>query len=407
MIFFRKKEKKDLTLQHEKALKERYKNSAIYPDFPSISFFYNYFYKKAFENYILNVLRRYKSEFDKNLLILELGSHKSRNADLLPEDLREKIIISDINLNILRENTPSLYKIQLDFDFVPFKDRSIPFILGTNIFSHLLGLGNIEEIKRVLSKEGVAMFIEDLNLYMPALALFFEKQGYKTYFLLDPYEGLKCFVIEKEQFEKLRKELKEKLKQIDLSAFKKEIEENFSEGTLDYFEGLIKEIKEKTYENDPFAFSLSLFAFTNQFKTEFLSKSPEEIQKLQILNQGFNNFLILLRNTLRTFSKFEIRNWDDVIDYIKEFLENHGLSLEIEHISIESNLETLKKYQEELKKKISDEEMSFHHPYWGQLLELKNLIIENMGLEIGYKGEQSLNEPNVVKYNMLIITIKK
>lgn len=391
---------------HREGLRYRYKENPIYPDLPSLIFYNDYFYKIAFSNYILDILKRYKDQYGQ-IVILELGSHKSRNVDLLPEDLKERTVISDINFDVLEENPADISKIQLDFSSIPMKDESVSLLIGTNVFSHILGLGNIEEIKRVLNRNGEAIFIEDLSLYMPTIALFFEKQGYKTYFLLDPDEGLKCFVIEREKFESLKEQIKKTINNFNLETFREIIESNFSLFTLNYFNNLLRQIGAELFNINPFLFSLYLFGFINQFKTELIPKTKEERERLQPLNQFFNNLLSSLIELLESNAKYTITKWEDILEYLEEFLKNYELSLEKENIVLESTAGQLKKYQEEVIKRINTENLRFHNPVWENLIERKNQIAEDSGIEIGYTGEKILHNPGIVRYNMLILRIKR
>ncbi|MFZ8848596.1 MAG: class I SAM-dependent methyltransferase [Minisyncoccia bacterium] len=147
----RKRETELIIKENIESLIKRFKDNPIYPDYPNILFFYQYFFEKLFKNYIYpNYLENYTH---KKPVILEIGSYKSRILELLPPELKERYVLSDINLEALKEN---LEGIRLNFDFrnIPIKENSLPIIIGSNVFLHILGLGNIEEILRILKDGG-------------------------------------------------------------------------------------------------------------------------------------------------------------------------------------------------------------------------------------------------------------
>jgi len=402
----RKKEKKKEKLQQEniESLVKRFKESPTYPDYPNILLFYQYFFEKLFTNYILpQYLEKYIPE---RPIILELGSYKSRILELLPEPLKEKIILSDINLEILKEN-PEGAKLNFNFDKIPIKENSLPLILGSNVFMHILGLGDIEEVLRVLKEDGEAIFIEDLSMYMPALALYYQKKGYKyVYFVYDPSEAkTKCFIFENEKF--LKGELKQLIKNINLEKAKSELKENFSEDAVNLFEELEEAIKEKFYSVNPFKFSIILFALTNQVNSEFLKMDEEERKKAYNLKLGLNNFLISLRNIFEKYKSKEIKGWEDFLEDVKKDFEAKGIFIEYEPIIIETDLKEIEKWQEKVLEETDLELLTRNNPFWKTLREYKNLIIETLGLEIGYNGEIVSNIEGNLRYKALIIRIKK
>jgi hypothetical protein len=123
--------------QHIENLIKRFKENAGYPDYSNILLFYQYFYEIIFKNLILSYLERYKQD---GPIILEIGSYMSRTKHLLPPELQERFIISDINLEILQKN-PQGVKLNFDFRNIPIKDNSVPIVIGSNVFFAYLGIG--------------------------------------------------------------------------------------------------------------------------------------------------------------------------------------------------------------------------------------------------------------------------
>jgi len=402
----KKKEEKQTKENLENLLKT-FKESSTYPDYPVILLFYQYFFEKLFKNYILP--NYFEKTIPEKPVILELGSYKSRIAHLVPQELKERTILSDINLEILKEN-PEGIKINFDFRNIPLKEDSIPIIIGTNVFLHILGLGNIEEILRILKANGQAIFIEDLSMYIPALALYYQRKGNKyVYFVYHPAEAkVKCFILEREKINEFKKAIEDLIqKGIDLKKAKKEIEENFSKAALSLFNDIEKVIKTKNYLNNPFKFSIILFSLANQLNAEFLAMDDGLKQKTWEFKLGLNNFFILLNNILKKYSSKEINCWEDFLEDIKKDFKEKGLSLEYESITAETNFEEVKKWQEAILNNIDLTLLISNNPYWEYFKEYKNLIIEKLGLEIGYDGEKITYLEKNLQYKALIIKIKK
>ena len=402
----RKRETK-LIEKNVESLIKRFKDNPIYPDYPNILFFYQYFFEKLFKNYIYpNYLENYTQ---KKPVILEIGSYKSRILELLPPELKERYVLSDINLEALKEN---LEGIRLNFDFrnIPIKENSLPIIIGSNVFLHILGLGNIEEILRILKDGGEAIFIEDLNMYVPALALYYQKKGNKyVYFVYDPNEAkIKCFILEKEKINDFFKEIENLIKtSIDLEKAHKKFEQNFSEDAVNLFNDLKEAIKNKFYFNDPFKFSIILFALVNQINSEFLVMDEKAKQNAYSIKLGLNNFLLLFKNVLEKYKNKEIKTWTDFIEDLRNDLEKENISLEYDFVTIESNYEEIQKWQNEILKNTDLELLAKNNPYWEVFKEYKNLIIEKLGLDIGCDGEAISNLENNIRYKALIIKLKK
>jgi len=406
----RKKEKsrlKENLKENIEILIKRFKESPAYPDYPNILLFYQYFFEKFFKNYVLpNYIEKHTQE---KPIILELGSYKSRILDLLPEELKERTVLSDINLEVLKENKEGV-KLNFDFRNIPIKENSIPIVIGSNIFAHISGLGNIEEIFSILKENGEAIFIEDLDIYMPALALYYHKKGDKyVYFVYDPNEvKVKCFILEKNKINEFSSEIEELIKRgIDLKKAKKEVEENFSENSVALFNDLEKAIREKFYMYDPFKFSIILFSLINQINSEFLVMDDNTRQKAYGFKLGLNNFLILLKNIFQKYKIKEIKTWEDFLEDIKKDFEEKGWYLEYDFVTMETNFEEIKKWQNTILNNIDLDLLTSNNPYWESFKEYKNLIIERLGLEIGCDGEIITNLENNVKYKALIIRIKK
>jgi len=342
-------------------------------------------------------------------VILEIGSYKSRILELLPPELKERYILSDINLEALKENRQG---IRLNFDFrnIPIKENSLPIIIGSNVFLHILGLGNIEEILRILKEGGEAIFIEDLNMYVPALALYYQKKGNKyVYFVYDPNEAkIKCFILEKEKINDFFREIENLIKtSIDLEKASKEFDQNFSEDAVNLFNDLKEAIKNKFYLNDPFKFSIILFALVNQINSEFLVMDEKAKQNAYSIKLGLNNFLLLFKNVLEKYKNKEIKTWTDFIEDFRNDLEKENIFLEYDFVTIESNYEEIQKWQNEVLNNTDLELLAKNNPYWEVFKEYKNLIIEKLGLDIGCDGEAISNLENNIRYKALIIKLKK
>jgi SAM-dependent methyltransferase len=403
----RKRETELIIKENIESLIKRFKDNPIYPDYPNILFFYQYFFEKLFKNYIYpNYLENYAQ---KKPVILEIGSYKSRILELLPPELKERYVLSDINLEALKEN---LEGIRLNFDFrnIPIKENSLPIIIGSNVFLHILGLGNIEEILRILKDGGEAIFVEDLNMYVPALALYYQKKGNKyVYFVYDPNESkIKCFILEKEKINDFFKEIENLIKtSINFEKAHKEFEQNFSEDAVNLFNDLKEAIKNKFYLNDPFKFSIILFALVNQINSEFLVMDEKAKQNAYSIKLGLNNFLLLFKNVLEKYKNKEIKTWTDFIEDLRNDLEKENIFLEYDFVTIESNYEEIQKWQNEILNNTNLELLAKNNPYWEVFKEYKNLIIEKLGLDIGCDGEAISNLENNIRYKALIIKLKK
>jgi SAM-dependent methyltransferase len=404
---WKRKRETELIEENVESLIRRFKDNPIYPDYPNILFFYQYFFEKLFKNYIYpNYLENYAQ---KKPVILEIGSYKSRILELLPPELKERYVLSDINLEALKEN---LEGIRLNFDFrnIPIKENSLPIIIGSNVFLHILGLGNIEEILRILKDGGEAIFVEDLNMYVPALALYYQKKGNKyVYFVYDPNESkIKCFILEKEKINDFFKEIENLIKtSINFEKAHKEFEQNFSEDAVNLFNDLKEAIKNKFYLNDPFKFSIILFALVNQINSEFLVMDEKAKQNAYSIKLGLNNFLLLFKNVLEKYKNKEIKTWTDFIEDLRNDLEKENIFLEYDFVTIESNYEEIQKWQNEILNNTNLELLAKNNPYWEVFKEYKNLIIEKLGLDIGCDGEAISNLENNIRYKALIIKLKK
>jgi len=383
-----------------------FKESADYPDYPNLVLFYQYFYEIIFKNLILSYLEPYKQE---GSIILEIGSYISRTKHLLPPELQERFVISDINLEILARNPPGA-KLNFDFRNIPIKDNSIPVVIGSNVFLHILGLGNIEEILRILKKDGQAIFIEDLAMYMPALALYYLRKGHKyVYFVYDPQDNkLKCFLLDEKRAKEFSKEIGTFLKKsIDLKRTKAIIRNHFSKTTLQIFENLENAIKQGLYLKDPFSFCHPIFALTYNINEEYLSKDEDEKRRLFQFKLGFNNFLIRLRNIFLKYQIKTIATWEDFLKDVQVDFKERGINLDYELVSMETNSEEIKKWQREVLERVDLELLNRNDPNWEHFRDLRNLIIERLGWEIGCNGEFVSGFPNKIKYTAAIIKIKK
>ncbi len=409
--FFRRKEKKleKNIKENTEILIKRFRENPSYPDYSSILFFYQYFYEKILKNYVLqNYIEKYIKSEEKPI-ILELGSYKSRNIDLLPEEIKERVILSDINLEILKENIEAV-KLNFDFRNIPIKENSIPIVLGTNVFVHILGLGDIREILRIIKEDGLAIFIEDLGIYFPALVLYYQKK-FKNKYIYFVYDytkpGIKCFILDQEKEREFKSKLEELFKNINLDEIEKVIENEFSDLVKEIFNDIKNMIKNKFYLEDPFKFSLEIFAFVNQVNSEYWMKSEEEKRNLMQFKVGLNNFLIYFRNILGEYKLKQIDKWDDILEDIKEDFKKEGIDFDYEYIEMETNFEEIKKWQEKIIKNTNLEVLQNINPDWQIVRDYKNLIIENLGMEIGCNGENIFEEREGLKYKALIIKIKK
>jgi len=135
----------------------------------------------------------------------------------------------------------------------------------------------------------------------------------------------------------------------------------------------------------------------------------EERKKAYNLKLGLNNFLISARNIFKKYKSKEIKNWEDFLEdeSVKKDFETKGIFIEYEPIAIETNLEEIEKWQEKVLEETDLELLTRNNPFWETLREYKNLIIETLGLEIGYNGEIISNIEGNLRYKALIIRIKK
>jgi hypothetical protein len=392
--------------QHIENLIKRFKENVGYRDYSNILLFYQYFYEIIFKNLILSYLERYKQD---GPIILEIGSYMSRTKHLLPPELQERFIISDINLEILQKN-PQGVKLNFDFRNIPIKDNSVPIVIGSNVFLHILGLGDIEEILRILKEDGQAIFIEDLAMYMPALALYYLRKGHKyTYFVYDPQDNkLKCFLLDKKRAKEFSKEIGTLLKKsIDLKRTKTIIRNHFSTTAFQIFENLENAIKKGLYLKDPFSFCHSLFALTYQINEEYLFKDENERRRLFQFKLGFNNFLIRLRNIFLKYQIKTIVTWEDFLKDVQVDFKERGINLDYELVSMETNSEEIKKWQRKVLERVDLELLNRNDPNWPHFRDLRKLIIERLGWEIGCNGESVSGFPNNIKYTAAIIKIRK
>jgi len=392
--------------QHIENLVKRFKENVGYPDYPNILLFYQYFYEIIFKNLILPDLERHQQE---EPIILEIGSYVSRTWPLLSPKLRKRFIISDINLEILQKN-PQGVKLNFDFRNIPIKDNSVPIVIGSNVFLHILGLGNIEEILKILKEDGQAIFIEDLAMYMPALALYYLRKGHKyTYFVYDPQDNkLKCFLLDEKRAKEFSKEIGTLLKKsIDLKRTKTIIRNHFSTTALQIFENLENAIKQGLYLKDPFSFCHPLFALTYKINEEYLLKNENERRRLFQFKLGFNNFLIRLRNIFLKYQIKTIVTWEDFLKDVQVDFKERGINLDYELVSMETNSEEIKKWQSNVLERVDLELLNRNDPNWPHFRDLRNLIIERLGWEIGCNGESVSGFPNNIKYTAAIIKIRK
>ncbi len=422
-FFFQEDQKPPGSISKEiiEKIKKYFRESAFYPDFVNLIFYYQYFYEKLFKNYIWpNYIEKKIKEIAKEPVFLELGAYISRNKDLIPPEYQSRYIISDINFEVLKENPKEYPRIVLDFGNIPFKENTLPFLLGINVFSHILGLGNLEEIKRVIERNGRCIFIEDLALYAPGASLFFEKLNKKNYYLFDPSDyKIKIFLLDENKLHYLKESLENFFRnQIDIKKFIEEIKnlEITNQEINQLKDGLISKLGEfqilienNIYIENPIVFSaqlLDLTIFINKFLNSLAESSKEKISHIR---DSFYNFLILLRKLISEYSETIISNWQDFISSKELQLVFESLKLKVyyEIVEMESNREEIFNFQNRILQNINQKMLTQSYPDWGKFVESRNHLLNGFGLEIGVNGESFNFETGSIKYKALIITIEK
>lgn len=417
---FNKRESQETRLKNQiDAIKKHFKESIFYPDYVNLVFFYQYFYEILFKNY---VWERYiqpliKSE-TKKPIFLELGAYLSRNKELIPDEYRERYVISDINFEILEKNPQEFPKIVFDFQNIPIKKDNINFLIGINVLSHILGLGDIKEIKRIVEENGRCIFIEDLGLYAPGVSLFFENLNKRAFYLFDPTDyKIKTFIIEKEQFGKITKELDYFFeKEIDIERFIEQLKELNLENEpgvlrdqlVNSLEELTNLIKSKSYSENSIAFSAHLLDLSINLNS-FLNVIKNTVPELEHILISFYNFLIFLRNIISNYSVKIISNWEDFVntEEFKSKFKSLGLKIHYEFIEIESNKEELIKFQNNMRQKTDENLLIRNNPRWEDFVQTRNSLLNEFGLEIGVNGENFNLETGIIRYKALILTVEK
>lgn len=405
--FFRGPQKE---YEYLKKIKEEvagaFEKSLSYPNYPINLFYGQYFLSKIFSNYFAPylldpILKKKKLPCP----ILEIGAFITRIAELLPEEYKKQFIISDINLDILKFNPKDYPKISLNFQNLPFKDKKFPIIIGTNVFAHVLGLGQLEEIKRVLEDDGKIIFIEDLAMYAPGISLFFESLGKKSFYTYDPAtRSIKCYLFTEDKLRKLSKEISNFFKtSTDVENFIQQLKEAQAPETLiNSFEEFSEFLKTKKYFHS-FELSTLIMSLTqNLFISLYQFNLPDN------LIYSFQNFLVLLNNLLEKYSEKVITNWEDLLkdEDFQKFLNKKGLKINYEFVTAESNKEELVKWQEKVLKKFDPGLLTQICPFWQEFLETRNRILNELGLEIGALGEKYNIEAGNIKYKALVITLE-